>query len=752
MRIRFTLNPQPSVDRQINVWIRSTAERFWLQFLFSIFSPLFISNAFSQIPTIEVSALSQPAAQAGSAFKLSIASGNHTDELRQLVFSHAGLSATSVTTAGPVLSEEPIATGAFDVRVSQDTPPGIHEVRAVGRFGVSNPRPLLVTSKKVASVDRDHTNATTAVDLTPDAIYAGRCSPQNRNYFRVALSAGDSLHACAYAKQLDSRAMLSAVLFDSDGHELKRGRAIGSWPAELTFLAPESGEYLLVIHDFLYRGGNEYPFVLEAAVTGEGQPALPLETDQLLRPVLSQPLGGYRFAQPARVAAENTPVSTTVEKESSDRDASSSRTVPFQVAGSLSGKSHSAHDFQAQKGQQLWIEVRSAQLDQLTDPHLIVYRVTGGPEAPGEKLQQIAENDDGPTIGGPAMQIRNRDPYLAWTAPEDGTYRIQLRDQEAGKRPPDSLSYLLTVREPNPDFELLAYRQFPTNNAATARPHGSNLPRGGTESIHVLAVRKDGFAGAIDVTAEGLPPSVHCAPIVIPPGATDGMLTMVCDQEAEAWVGDVRVVGRPQGEQQQPEKIANCGTIVWPASPARNAIRSRLAASLSVCVNALDTAPLSVSLAEETTLQTAQGSKLSIPITVTRRTGGKVACLLRPQHLPPKTSLGEVRIQADKDSASAELSVAADTPPGEYTFWMQNETKIKWRANPQSLERAESYLATLKSALELPEPPADKQKIEAAIKSTTEKIEKLKKQTAEQERTVWLPTSPVRIRILPATK
>ena len=190
------------------------------------------------------------------------------------------------------------------------------------------------------------------------------------------------------------------------------------------------------------------------------------------------------------------------------------------------------------------------------------------------------------------------------------------------------------------------------------------------------------------------------------------------------------------------------GTTLRGITPTRNTIESRLAANLALRVNALDTAPLLVELGGGQTLEMSRGGKLPFPIKVTRRSGGAGKCTLRPQNLPPKVTLGEVAVEGDKSEATAELTVAPDAPLGEYTFWMLNESPIKWRPNPQALTAAEAYATKVKAAAEDPAQAAEKPKFDAELKAANERVEQLKKSSAERDVTAYFPTTQLKMRIV----
>jgi len=294
---------------------------------------------------------------------------------------------------------------------------------------------------------------------------------------------------------------------------------------------------------------------------------------------------------------------------------------------------------------------------------------------------------------------------------------------------------------------LLAYQPFPSKDPAQSKNWATNLMRGGTEAVHVLVTRRDGFSDAIELDVEGLPTGITSEKAIVPAGANDAMLVLSASDDAADWVGNIKVVGRSMGTIPQ-EHIAMAGTTLRGTTPTRNTIESRLAANLTLRVNGLDTAPLRVALGDGQTLEMSRGGKLPFPVKVTRRAGGAGKCTLRPQNLPPKVTLGEIAVEGDKSEATPELTIAPDAPLGEYTFWMQNESPIKWRPNPQAQTIAEAYAAKVKAASEDPAQAAEKTKLDEALKAANERVEQLNKSTAERDVTAYFPTTPLRIRIV----
>lgn len=690
---------------------------------------------FAQLPSVELHGLPQSAMQAGTSVEMLVTEGAYLDELDHLRFTtdSSPLGLGKQEHAHPLQCKR-LPTGAMRITASPQAQLGLWDVQAVGRFGMSNPRRLLLTRSPVVRVASEHAQPATAMALPPRTIVSAFYSPQQRSYYRVELSPGDRLKVVAAARLLDSRAVPNLVLIDEQGRECARARAAGDWPAEIDFAVTRSGSYLLATHDFLFHGGGAYPYVLEYTLSDASDEKSEPELGQLLKPRLPDgtanarsQLSGFAYSGFASVPATTTSAKAELEP-------------PFQIEDSLRAHDSKHFDFVARRGQNLWLEIASAAFGQLTDPRMLLFKID--PQN-SDNHQRLLDVDDGPAFGDAAVRIRLLDPQVGWSVPEDGRYRIQIEDNEQGPRPADACSFRLTVKEAEPQFKLLAYHPYPNNNPATAKPTGSNLMLGGTETVRVLVVRCSGFADAIMLSVENLPPGVTAAPAIIAPSQSIAALTLQCEEQALAWNGPIRVVGKAA----ELTSTAESATIVWPVIPTRNVVEARPSSGLSLHVNAAESAPLRVQIGEpEQMHECSPASSLQIPVEVIRRAGGEGTCLLRPQDLPPKITVAELSIPADQSTATLEVKTAADTPAGEYTFWMQNETKVKWRENPQALARAEALLQQLNEQLAAAD-DEQKPQLEAAIGETTRQIEGLRPRSAEKELTVWLPTNLIRLRV-----
>ncbi|MCR9291789.1 MAG: hypothetical protein NXI32_03660 [bacterium] len=692
------------------------------------------------------------------------AKGSNLAELDQMVVTPAGCetqqhAASNSDDPSLILSRPPV----FDLHIPTDQPPGLYEAWVHGRHGISNPRAFLVTQHPVRSLSAsDGSDAALPIMLEAETIYLLDLQPARKTYLAVRLEQGQFFRCAAYAHQLDSQAIPALTLQHPDGSELGQGRAIQNWPAEIEFRAEQTGDYLLIVHDFLYRGGQGFQSALECSIDlqpssqAEQIPKLELELDQLLRPKLDVEAAldaSARFA-----FADPTAIRRLPSWEQVLHHGSSDTQAPFVFAGDFRSSPSASVNFRAKGGQQHWIQVYSASAGQLTDPRMLVFEVPEQQPAPASSSSdegnqpvignQLLENDEPPAMGGPDMRLRFRDPVANWTPAKDGMYRIVVVDQQSGQRPFDSRGFLLGVRPARPRFSLLAFHDVANSNRQLARPAGSALMGNGTAAIRVQAIREDGFDQAIEVRVSGLPEFLSCRPSIIPPSATETSLIIEARQQVDEWFAAVTVTGRSMtSESNTNEQTAFTAAVIHAANPVRNAVQNRFTQQLWVSTTSLDVCPLRVELGQEQVYEAAQGSKLSIPVRIFREDSGKVACVLRAQDLPPNCKLPEVSVAADKNEAVAELQVADNTPPGDYTFWMQNEVRLSWRKNPQSLERAEKHLMELRQQLESSSED-QRSSLTERIQAAEALLETLKQGTAPQNLIVWLPTNSLRVRVL----
>jgi hypothetical protein len=174
------------------------------------------------------------------------------------------------------------------------------------------------------------------------------------------------------------------------------------------------------------------------------------------------------------------------------------------------------------KGQQVQIKVAARSLGSLLDPVLRVLKPDGG---------LLKEYDD--------ADRSNLDTDAAVKLPEDGEYKLEIRDRyaHAGAR----YFYRLTCRTVQPDFALsVEASQFV-------------VPEAGELEIPVTITRSNGFENLISVSAVGLPESVVCSAVESKNGEDSGKkVTLKITRSGDSgYSGPITIVGTetPAGDE-----------------------------------------------------------------------------------------------------------------------------------------------------------------------------------------------------------
>lgn len=697
------------------------------------------SRALAQFPEAGLNGLSQTAFAIGSETKVRCL-GPNLDELAEVITPTDGLHIEIVRPAAGKGVDSQLSTGELIVRVDGSAKPGMATLRLRGRFGVTNPISLLLTQHPVEAIPNDRLSIDTALPIVPGKVYAGSTVDRRSTHLTFTADAGQRVRFVAYSALSQSPTLVDAAVLRPDGNEVVSSRSIGSWPSELDFVAPVPGNYVITVNDFLYRGGETSQYICELG-TAVGDDTINLELERLLRPALTANSNRDRFNSTARVwgASEFDVAAETL------RTAEAPAAIPVHQVVDLTDGTAEVN-FNAEAGQRLLCEVQSWQLDQLTDPRLELFRIP----ADGNTPALIGEAEDRGPIGERDMRIRGLDPLLEFTAPEAGTYRLRISDNDSAEASADAKRAIVTVTPYQPTFSLLAFSAFPHKDPAVAKPSGVRLMKGGRTAVKAYTARQPGFVGDVEVSLSGLPDALLCEPVIVPAEASQATLVITAKAEAAAWVGPVQISGHPLGDDAAVPVSARVASVTQGATPNRNATQHAIVDDLFIAVSEPDLAPLTVQLGDGSVPEVKVGEKLKLPITLTRQPGSAGECTLRPKDLPPKTKLGEIKIAGDKSAGELELAIEGNARPGTYTFWLETETKVKWHRNPQSLERAEAALVAMQKEAEAGAPNTDAATLQELINAKTADVERLKKETAEKDVTVYIPSNHARFRVVAA--
>lgn len=702
---------------------------------------------------------------------------------------------------------KPGASGVFLVAVPAEVPPGPLDARVTGRFGVSNPRVVMVEPGPARLQAPTNTASGSAARLASGEAAWGRLAPASSSWFSMELRKGERALVRVLAPEVDSRLVPDLAAFDASGAEVARTRRLG-W---IDFEARSDGEHRVQLTESLYRGGDDHfyriervtgphvDFALPAAVragvmnrvalfgrrlpggkrtgltgadgvaleTVDVDVAVPAEASVQPWPVdrVRRPSSGggdvwaWRWSttngvsNPVAFALTALPVASAGVDLATGRPMVASVAVPvefggvFPRAGELSGVS-----FPAKKGEVWWVEVTGDRLGQGVDPAILIQRERGTKDANGRMqyadVSELPELDANP--GGAEFPLGSRDSLGKFEVPEDGTYRVLVRDlfntgSRAMRRP-----YRLSVRRAEPGFRLVAWAQPPPKaNGEDRRVHvvTPELRRGGTLPLRMAVWRRDGFDGPIELGAEGLPPGVACLPTLVPAGAASGTLLLTASDTAAPGAFAVRVRGRAVVGTNAIVQEARAGGAVWVVGDhSQEAVAVRMAQVTQVGVVPEDE-PVVVRAREERVYEVKAGGKLEVPLVVLRRFEFPAAFNLKPAGHGALDKAKELNVPEKATNAVLALNLAETAlPEGEHTLWLQGQVSGKYRNQPEALASAE---AALKAADEALKSASAEQK--GALEQRRKDAEAARKAAEERAKprdvTLGLWSAPIRVRV-----
>ncbi|WP_417387726.1 hypothetical protein [Gimesia sp.] len=762
------------------------------------FSLLFLScqqPVSAQLPTADLRQIRPFAAPAGKTVELSII-GSNLDDASELRFSHPGITAKPVMLPADDIYPEPRIQGSrFEVSVANDVPPGIYEVRAVSYFGLSTARPFVVApanSREVAETG-SHESRETAQAVEVNSTVTGSVPSRGIDWYRFTAKGGQRVLVELFAERVDSRLDGQVVVYDSEGREVTRNR---DWYGRDPFLElqPEQDqEYFLAVSDILYRGGSEHFYRLSIsdrphidfvfppagepgsrnvytvygrnlpggslgnAVSVNGQKLESIEVEIQL-PEVATPPAGYQPWKPRQgilngheFQLENSNsisvgfATAPVVLESAEKKIQNV-SVPVEIAGQFNEPNEEdVYQFQATKGKTYFLEVIADRMKSKVDPYIEVYQITKSTEGTVSR-KKVAENDDlasfFSTDNKDAINFDTVDASASFTADADGQYEVVVLNQFGGGSP--AHIYRLAIREPTPDFQLLASteRTLPTNRTGFAVT--PLLRRGANWGVRIVAPRQDGFTGDITVTAEGLPPGVTATPLVLS-GKTDrGLLVLSAAPDAKRWAGEIKIVGTALINNKQEVREAKFASLIW-GHVFSDAIRvrSRLTTRIPLAVNEDEEAPVIITPKEDKVWNVELNQKLEIPIQLAGKGTRKGNLTIEPSELfgllrrPPTVNI------AEKDSEGTLVIEFKPNgnfkiEPGQYQFALMGVGVTQYQHNVPATEaaaaevkRIEALIKTFKSDLETTKTKAEK--LKATLEQVKQNADQLKQAQAEYD-------------------
>lgn len=716
-----------------------------------------VSTAIAQLPAPDLSRLNPPAARGGETLNVSLY-GSNLEELTELKFTHPGITAKRVVHPPDEFFPEPRPVGSsFSVTVSDSVPPGIYEARAVSYLGISTARAFVVApadSNEVAE-EGDHSTRDRAMPVEVNSIINGDVPSRGIDWYRFTAKAGQRVLLEVVAERIDSRMDGMLIVYDSEGREVSRNREVYGRDPFLEVSAKQDAEYFLAVSDILYRGGAEHfyrlsisdrshiDFVFPPAgepgstktytlfgrnlpgsrlsdtVSLDGKQLESLQVEITLPKVASTPTGfhpgeprqgllrgfDYRigYSNAVRIGFSTAPVVTedsTLDMQRVD--------VPCELAARFDkANDEDAYRFKTQNGKTYCVESVADRIMSRVDTYLVLHKITKADDGT-ETLTQISDNDDMTSFfrvdGKGSINRDTTDSSIVFTADNDGEYQVTVVNQ-FGNGSAEAI-YRLAIREPVPDFDLLATFERPLPTNRTGYSQTPTLRQGATAGVLINVPRQDDFAGDIVVTAEDLPPGVTASPLVLG-GKTDrGILVLTASTDAASWAGDIRIVGRAKVGDDELVREARFAALVWGHIFADSIrVRSRLTERVPLGVIGQEQASVSLQTTGDKELTVEIGQKLEVPVKVTDN-GTRTGTLTVEPHGLFGMHRGFPTVNIAQDATEGTLSINFtkngnfDVQPGRYQFVLHGTGVTKYARNTAAVARAEAEISRINKLIE----------------------------------------------------
>ena len=616
----------------------------------------------------------------GSTVEVKI-TGENIEDVTELLFS------TPKITAKPAKGPDgKVVENRFVVTIAADAPLGVHDAQVLSRLGLSSARAFSVSGLDEVTRMVANNTVETALQLAPNTICNATMTKRAVDFYSFEGKKGQRFAVDCAATGIDSKLTPVIIIGDAKGADLLVNRTGGI----IEFTPPADGSYLIKVNDLTYQGGERHFYRLALREKKDDGPAVQQPTTSKVSAVSWPPEGLSDQASASEIEPNNEP--NEVQKV----------TLPLDVAGSFFPAADvDTFEFKAKKGEVWWVEVASERLGRPTDPFVLVQKVTKDGDA--ETLTDVAELSDiaspvkvstnGYSYDGPPYDVGSPDVLGKVEIKEDGLYRLQVRDLFGGTRNDPQNGYRLLVRQAQPDFALAGWAVHMTlrngDRAAFSKPIA--LRAGGAMVFEVLAVRRDGFDGDIELAMEGLPPGVSASGLKIPAGKSVGHVVISADSNAKQAHALATMIGRATIDGKDMTRSCRLASMAWPVKDAKQEVPSpRLFANIPVSVSNAEASPLTITSAEEKVWEVQEGGTLKIPLKAEWRGEFSGTSIKLKAYGAGFEAVKEFDVPVKATGAEAVLDLAAlKTKPGDYTIAFYGSAVAKYSYNAAAVKAAE---------------------------------------------------------------
>lgn len=450
-------------------------------------------------------------------------------------------------------AKKPLEQLKVKFHVTADALPGVRDVRVVMPSGVSTVGQLVIGMGPVTveSSANDSLDKATTVQV-PATICGVVEKAEDVDFYKFHATAGQALNMHVRCGRLqdkihDLQLHCDPILMLRNSAGVTIAASDNYFRADplLSHRFEQEGDYMLEIRDVRYQGNQYWEYAIEISSQPIVECTFPLAVSRGAATELTAagfllgekplsitldaatPFGehwaaasiGDQRTMPFAVEVTDLPLVLEAAADNNKPELGQLLPIPCGLNGRLEVEGDvDYYTLEAKKGEAISLEIIARRRNSAIDSHLRILN---------DKGAQVQLNDD--------LKVGKRnysDSWLEnWIAPADGKYTIEIRDVHlrGGARFP----YFLQITRSQPYFELY----LDTDK--------TQVPLGSHGVIFCRVERKNGFAGPVDLSIEGLPPTITatCGRIQAGVKSVDGVIVLSAEHDAPLATGLVRVTG-----------------------------------------------------------------------------------------------------------------------------------------------------------------------------------------------------------------
>ncbi|MHB1426888.1 MAG: hypothetical protein ACYC3I_27340 [Gemmataceae bacterium] len=718
----------------------------------------------SNLPAPRLLTVMPPGGKIGSSVEVTF-TGTDLEEPELLLFSHPGIKAEPLAAAQPK-PQPPMpnppkkrkqnmgtpVVSRFKVTLSAEVPPGIHDVRFVNKWGVSNPRAFVAGDLNEVLEKEPNNDVEQAQRVEINSTVNGSmANPTDVDYFIFAGKKGQRVVFSCLASSIDSRFHPGLEVYDSKGKQLAHGRdynniASNNNDAVTDCTLPDDGDYTVRLYHFTHTQGSAehfyrlsistapwidavFPCAVEpgkstsVTVFGRNLPGGKRDESAVVGDRVLEKITVTVLPPTKNSASPSLPFSGLLTPKMAgidgfelrlrnDRGMSNPFTIGLaraplvldngnndtpETAQEIAVPCEIAGHIEKSRDRDWYsfaakkgdVYIMDVLSDRLGAPTYVYFMLRND-------KSELKESDDNQDFLSRKFYAQSQDPQsFRFVAPADGKYQLMVSSRLADVVSGVRHFYRVRISPPRPDFSLIALA------TGEHRPAGATVLAGGQQAFTVFALRQDGFTGDISLSVAGLPKGVTAAPQTIGDGLRESSLVLSAANDAAPWTGTIKILGTAALGDNKVVHEAQSASIVWPISQGQNIPPiSRVDRSLMLAVRR--GAPYSLTLSFDKPAF-VQGEKGTLKVKLNRISPDfktPLTVQATPTELPRGLAINNnqpITLAANAAEGTLPINMQPNVAPGTYNIVLRTQTQMPYNKDPMAKQKPNT-LVVLPSA------------------------------------------------------